>query len=65
VGQALDAGKGGLQSVPVCVLCFAALGDGDGVFEGGAVGPEAEFGKRGTAGEEVEDAADGGFLVVG
>jgi len=44
---------------------FTAGGDGDGVFEGGFVGPEAELGERGTACEEVQNAADGGLLVVG
>lgn len=35
------------------------------VFEHAVVGPEGELFERGTTGEEVEDAADEGFLLGG
>ena len=44
---------------------LAALGFGDGVLEGGVVGPHAHFGEGGSAGEEVEDGAYNGALFVG
>jgi len=35
------------------------------VFEHAVIGPEGELFERGTAGEEVEGAADEGFLLGG
>ena len=53
--EALDFGEGGLETVPLGFVFGAAGGDGDGVFEGGGVGPEGEFFEGGTAGEELEE----------
>jgi len=34
MGETLDAGKGGLEAVPLRLILLPAVGDGDGVFEG-------------------------------
>ena len=65
VVEALDLGEGGFETVPLGFVLGAAGGDGDGVGEGGVVGPELEFGERGAAGEEIEDGAYDGFLLGG
>lgn len=51
--QLVDFGEGGLETVPLGLELFPALGLGEGVGEGGVVGPEAEFGERGFACEEL------------
>lgn len=51
--QALDFGKGRLEAVPLGFVLGATLGDGDGIFESGIVGPEGEFLEGGAAGEEL------------
>ena len=63
--QALDLRKSGLQAVPLGLVLVAAVGVGDGILEGGVVGPEAEFGERWAPGEEVEYGADEGAVLGG
>lgn len=54
-----------LQPVPLRLILFTALCDGNGVLEGRVVAPESEFLQRGTAGEEIEDRADDSLLLRG
>lgn len=63
--QAFDLRESGLQTVPLRFVLLAALRDGEGVGEEGVVFPERELGERGPAGEEVEDGADDGLLLLG
>lgn len=49
----LDGGEDLCETVPLRFELLAALGDGEGVGEGGVVGPEGELGFCGVAGEEV------------
>ena len=63
--QSLNSGESGLEAVPLSLEFFAAVSDGDGVFECGVIGPELEFCKRGAPGEEVEDRAYDGLLTGG
>ena len=60
--QALDLAKRRLQTIPLSSIAIAACGNGDRVGESCVVAPESEFGKRGAAGEEVEDRAYDGLL---
>jgi len=58
VGFALDFGEGGLQTVPLRLKLFPALGYGDRVGEDGIVFPELQFGERWSAGEQVKHRGD-------
>lgn len=49
---------------PLRLKLLPSLCAGDRVLEGGVVFPELELLEGGSAGEEVEDAADDGLLVV-
>ena len=62
--ESLNLAKRTLQPVPLCGVLLAALGNGNGVREGGVVAPELQFGERGAAGEEVENGAYDGVLLL-
>ena len=64
VVEPLNLTKRTLQPVPLRGVLLTSLGDGDGVREGGVVAPELQFGQRGAAGEEVEDGAYDGVLLL-
>jgi len=64
VMETLDLGKGGLQTVPLGGKTVTAGSDGQGVCERGIVAPEGKLWKRRPTGEEVQDGADDGALLL-
>jgi len=59
-----EVGDGGLLA-QCASYCFRPLAMVERVFEHAVVGPEGELFERRTTGEEVEGAADEGFLFGG
>jgi len=63
--ELFDLREGGLEAVPLRFVLFAAFGFGEGVREGGGVGPEFEFAEGGLACEELYDIVISTILVWG
>jgi hypothetical protein len=61
----LNLREGGLEAVPLRFVLFAAFGFGEGVREGGGVGPESEFAEGGLACEELGVVVISIFLGLG
>ena len=64
MAQSLDLAERGLETIPLRLVLLAALRDAERVDELAVIGPEVEFLRGGSAGEEIEGAAYEGLLAL-